>query len=83
MPCNDWVGIEHPISILDLSGIPHGILEDLVGVVLRILYDGLFWEDTGEEGGRMRPLLIALEEAPTTTWAQYEEPRLPSQLAES
>ncbi len=58
-----WIGGPAPISILDLSGIPSGVLNDLVGAVLRILYDGLFWARNLPEGGRERPLLVVLEEA--------------------
>lgn len=58
-----WLGSESPISILDLSGIPSSILTNLVGVLLRVIYDALFWGRNLPEGGRERPLLIVLEEA--------------------
>lgn len=58
-----WLGGPHPISILDLSGVPVSILNELVGVVLRIIYDALFWSRYVSEGGRERPLLVVLEEA--------------------
>ena len=32
-----WIGSEHPISIIDLSGIPNVILDSLIGALLRIL----------------------------------------------
>jgi Helicase HerA, central domain len=59
----EWIGGAQPISILDLSGIPVSILTTLVGVLLRIVYDSLFWARNLSEGGRERPLLIVLEEA--------------------
>jgi hypothetical protein len=59
----DWVGGPFPISILDLSGIPSSVLNDLIGALLRILYDALFWARNLPEGGRERPLLLVLEEA--------------------
>ena len=59
----DWLGGSSPISILDLSGIPPAVLSDLIGALLRILYDGLFWGRNLPEGGRLRPVLIVLEEA--------------------
>jgi DNA helicase HerA-like ATPase len=59
----DWLGSEKPITILDLSGIPPTIQSELVGSVLRIVYDALFWARNLPEGGRERPLLIVLEEA--------------------
>ena len=59
----DWLGSSAPISMLDLSGIPVAVLNDLIGALLRILYDALFWERNLPEGGRLRPLLVVLEEA--------------------
>jgi uncharacterized protein len=58
-----WLGGEQPISILDLSGVPTSILAELVAVLLRIIYDALFWARSVSEGGRERPLLVVLEEA--------------------
>lgn len=58
-----WIGSDRPVSILDLSGIPSGILSDLIGAVLHILYDAIFWARNLPEGGRERPLLLVLEEA--------------------
>ncbi len=58
-----WVGGDKPITILDLSGVPVSILMDLVGVLLRLLFDALFWARYLPEGGRRRPLLFVLEEA--------------------
>lgn len=61
----NWIGGDHPITILDLSGIPVSILTTLVGILLRIMYDALFWARFLSEGGRERPVLIVLEEAHT------------------
>lgn len=58
-----WIGGPQPITILDLSGIPSSILNDLVGALLRILYDAVFWARNLPEGGRERPLFVVLEEA--------------------
>ena len=58
-----WVGADVPISVFDLSGVPPSIVDDIVGTMLRILYDAMFWGRLKEEGGRLRPLLIVLEEA--------------------
>jgi len=58
-----WIGNSKPITILDLSGIPSIILNDIIGAVLRILYDAVFWGRNLPEGGRERPLLLVLEEA--------------------
>lgn len=60
---NRWLGSEKPISILDLSGIPSTVTNDIIGNILRILYDCLFWARNLSEGGRERPLLVVMEEA--------------------
>lgn len=59
----DWIGGPMPITILDLSGIPSLVLNNLIGALLRILYDALFWARNLPDGGRERPLFIVLEEA--------------------
>lgn len=59
----DWIGSENPITILDLSGVPTTLTNNIVGILLRILYDGLFWARNLKEGGRLRPLLFVMEEA--------------------
>ena len=58
-----WLGREKPITILDLSGIPSNVLERLVGSILRIVYEALFWSREKSEGGISRPLLVVMEEA--------------------
>ena len=58
-----WIGNERPVTIFDLSGIPTTILNTIIGVLLRILYDALFWTRDLSQGGRHRPLLIIMEEA--------------------
>jgi len=62
---SDWLECEKPITILDLSGVPSEILITLIGVLLRVIYDALFWARNLPEGGRERPLLLVLEEAHT------------------
>lgn len=58
-----WLGTDKPISILDLSGVPSTVLHHLVGGILNILYEALFWGREALEGGRQRPLLVVMEEA--------------------
>lgn len=58
-----WIGGNKPLSILDLSGVPSFILEGLIGSILKIVYDSLFWGRDKSEGGKQRPLLIVMEEA--------------------
>jgi hypothetical protein len=58
-----WLQCDKPVTILDLSGVPREIIHILVGALLRIVYDALFWSRRLAEGGRERPLLVVLEEA--------------------
>jgi DNA helicase HerA-like ATPase len=58
-----WVGRTKPITILDLSGVPSGVLDQLIGAILKIIYEGLFWGRDKSEGGISRPLLVVMDEA--------------------
>ena len=60
---HDWLGSESPITILDLSGVPSPVLLQLVGSILQIVYEAIFWSREKSEGGIERPLLIVMEEA--------------------
>ncbi|MCC0036840.1 MAG: ATP-binding protein [Hoeflea sp.] len=58
-----WLGHNRPITVLDLSGVPSSILMRLIGGILNIIYEALFWSREMPEGGRARPLLVVMEEA--------------------
>ena len=58
-----WIGGTQPITILDLSGVPSTVLERLIGSILKVVYESLFWSREKSEGGIDRPLLIVMEEA--------------------
>ena len=58
-----WIGHDKPVTILDLSGVPSTILLRLIGGILNIIYDALFWGREMEDGGRKRPQLVVMEEA--------------------
>ncbi|MYK69597.1 MAG: ATP-binding protein, partial [Gammaproteobacteria bacterium] len=58
-----WLGGDKPITILNLAGVPSNVLGQLVGSILKIVYDALFWSREKSEGGVSRPLLIVMEEA--------------------
>lgn len=57
-----WYG-EKTLSVFDVSGVPSSILIDIVGIMLRLIYDSLFWGRKLKQGARERPLLIVMEEA--------------------
>lgn len=58
-----WLGHNKPLTIFDLSSVPSAVLIRLVGSILRIIYEALFWSREKTEGGVLRPLLVVMEEA--------------------
>jgi DNA helicase HerA-like ATPase len=58
-----WVGHDRPVTVLDVSGSPTEVLPTVVGTMLRVIYDTLFWAADLPIGGRQQPLLVILEEA--------------------
>lgn len=58
-----WIGGDRPITVLDVSGLPPEVLGTVVGTMLRLVYDALFWAMELPVGGRQQPLLIVVEEA--------------------
>jgi DNA helicase HerA-like ATPase len=58
-----WVGHDKPVTILDVSGVPAEILSTVVGTMLKLIYETLFWASGLDVGGRRQPLLILIEEA--------------------
>lgn len=59
----EWFGHPKPVTVLDLSGVPSPVLIRLIGGILNIVYEALFWGRDLPEGGRGRPQLIVMEEA--------------------
>lgn len=58
-----WLGHDKPITVLDLSGVPSTVLVQLIGAILSLIYEALFWGRHLKEGGRSRPQLVVMEEA--------------------
>lgn len=58
-----WLGHEKTVTILDLSGVPSDVLIRLIGSLLSLVYEALFWSRDKSEGGINRPLLLVMEEA--------------------
>lgn len=59
----EWVGHDKPITVFDVSGLPSEVLPTIVGTMLRVIYDMLFWGIELPIGGRQQPLLVVLDEA--------------------
>jgi hypothetical protein len=58
-----WIGAESPISVLDVSGLPPEVLDLVVGAMLSLIYEALFWGMNLDVGGKRQPLLVVLDEA--------------------
>lgn len=58
-----WIGHDKPLTVLDVSGLPTEVLSTVVGTLIRIVYDLLYWALDLPISGRNQPLLIVLEEA--------------------
>jgi DNA helicase HerA-like ATPase len=58
-----WIDHEHSITVLDLAGVPFEVMDIVVGVVTRILFEAMFWGRSLPGIGKQRPLLIVFEEA--------------------
>jgi hypothetical protein len=59
----DWLGGEQAITVLDLAGVPPEVTDLIIGVLTRILFEGMFWGRDLPGIGRQRPLLVVYEEA--------------------
>ena len=60
---SDWVGHDKPVTVFDVSALPSEVLPTIVGTMLRVIHDMLFWGQDLPIGGRHQPLLIVIDEA--------------------
>jgi DNA helicase HerA-like ATPase len=58
-----WVGHDKAITVLDVSELPSDVASDVVGLLIRIVYDTLFWAGSLAISGKAQPLLIIVDEA--------------------
>lgn len=58
-----WIDHGTAITVLDLGGVPSDVMDLIVGVITRILFESMFWGRSLEGTGRQRPLLLVYEEA--------------------
>lgn len=59
----DWLNHDKPITVLDLGGVPFEIMDMVVGLISRILFESIFWGRYIPGFGRQRPILMVYEEA--------------------
>jgi hypothetical protein len=60
---DSWLGHEHTITVIDLGGLPSEVLDLVVGVVTRAIFEVMFWGRELDGLGRNRPVLLFFEEA--------------------
>jgi hypothetical protein len=58
-----WTEHDRNITIFDLAGVPSEVIDLVVGLITRILFETLFWGRDLPGVGRDRPLLMVFEEA--------------------
>lgn len=58
-----WVGSEFQVTAIDVSGIPSEIIGTIVGTMIQIIYDTLYWGMNLPVGSRQQPLLVVVDEA--------------------
>jgi uncharacterized protein len=58
-----WIGGTKPLTILDVSGVPEEVVGLVVGTMLSLIYDALFWGMHLPVGGKRQPLLVVMDEA--------------------
>lgn len=60
---DEWLNHDRPITIFDFGGVPFEVMDLVVGVLVRILFEGSFWGRDLPGIGRQRPLMVVFEEA--------------------
>lgn len=58
-----WIGGVKPITILNVSALPAEIVPIVVGALLNVTYDVLYWGMLLPVGGKRQPLLVVIDEA--------------------
>jgi DNA helicase HerA-like ATPase len=60
-----WIDHERAITIFDLAGVPSEVIDLVVGLLTRVLFETMFWGRSLPGVGKTRPLLLVFEEAHT------------------
>jgi hypothetical protein len=59
----DWLNHDQPITVFDLAGVPPEIIDLVVGLLSRTLFEVMFWGRDIADVGKQRPLMLVFEEA--------------------
>lgn len=58
-----WLKHDKPITVFDLAGVPQEIIDLVVGLLSRVLFEVMFWGRDLPDLGKQRPVLMVFEEA--------------------
>jgi len=59
----EWIDHDRPITVFDLAGVPPEIMDLVVGLLSRALFEVMFWGRDLPGIGKQRPVLLVFEEA--------------------
>lgn len=59
----EWLNHDNPITVFDLAGVPPEVMDLVVGLLSRILFEVMFWGRDLPDMGKQRPVLLVFEEA--------------------
>jgi len=59
----EWLGADKVLTVLDVSSVPSEVTAVVVGSVLSLTYEALFWGMDLPVGGKRQPLLMVIDEA--------------------
>jgi hypothetical protein len=60
---SEWLGSDKPITVIDVAALPVEVLGVVVGTMLNLIYEALYWGTTLPVGGKEQPLLLVIDEA--------------------
>lgn len=60
---DEWLNHDQPITVFDLAGVPPDVIDLVVGLLSRVLFEVTFWGRDLPDMGKQRPLLLVFEEA--------------------
>jgi hypothetical protein len=58
-----WINHDQPITVFDLAGVPPEVIDLVVGLLSRVLFEVMFWGKDSPDMGKQRPVLMVFEEA--------------------
>lgn len=58
-----WINHDKPITVFDLAGVPPEVMDLVVGLLSRVLFEVMFWGRDLVDIGKQRPIMLVCEEA--------------------